>query len=39
MGIERGTPGYMIREEIDRDKLKGRARVRAMEIREKTGRR
>ncbi|EZA58483.1 hypothetical protein X777_01104 [Ooceraea biroi] len=29
MGVERQTPGYLIREEVQRDLLKGRAGMRA----------
>lgn len=29
MGVERDTSGYMMREEVERDKLKGRAGLRA----------
>ena len=29
MGVDRSTPGYMVREELQREKLKGRAGLRA----------
>ena len=35
MGVERRTPGYMIREESKRDKLRTRMRKRAISYEEK----
>jgi len=35
LGVDRGTPGYLVREELQREKLKGRAGRRAWRFEKK----
>lgn len=35
MGVERSVPGYMVREEIQREMLKGRVGIKAWEFERK----
>lgn len=35
LGVERHTPGYIVKEKLDRDKLKGRAGMRAWKYKRK----
>jgi len=37
VGVEKYTPGYMVREELQKDKLRGRARLRAWGYKRKLG--
>jgi len=36
LGVERSTPGYMVREELQRERLKGRAGMRAWSFERKS---